>query len=221
MKLPLTRKALLGPLDDDVARTSEQGFSRRAFLRTTWVATGVAVLATAGATVPWLRQVSIFGVRSGNGPAGIPINVSAVAARVVQAATDPAYALEVRNGDKQVMLTRADLEAMEQTSAELPIACVEGWSASGEWRGVLVRDLLALVDASEDADVEVTSLQQQGAFRQTTLPAQFAQDPLTLLALELNGEGLSIDHGHPCRIIAPNRPGVLQTKWVKRMEVLA
>ncbi len=221
VKLPGIRRALSGPLDDDLARTSEQGLSRRGFLRTTWVATGVAVLTTAGATVPWLRQVSIFGVRSGDGPAGIPINVSAVAARVIPAATNPAYALEVRNGGKQVTLTRADLEAMEQTTAELPIACVEGWSASGEWRGVRVRDLLALVDAAEDADVEVTSLQKQGAFRQTTLPANFAQDPLTLLALELNGEGLSIDHGHPCRLIAPNRPGVLQTKWVKRMEVLA
>ncbi|MEJ7741097.1 MAG: molybdopterin-dependent oxidoreductase [Nocardioidaceae bacterium] len=30
-----------------------------------------------------------------------------------------------------------------------------------------------------------------------------------------------MDHGHPCRIIAPNRPGVLQTKWVGRLEVLA
>ncbi|MDQ3481535.1 MAG: molybdopterin-dependent oxidoreductase [Actinomycetota bacterium] len=221
VKLPVIRQALGGPLDDDVARTGEQGLSRRGFLRTTWVATGVAVLTTAGATVPWLRDISIFGVRSGDGPAGIPINVSAAAARVVPAATDPAYRLEIVNGDKQVMLTRADLGAMEQTKAVLPIACVEGWSASGEWAGVLVRDLLALVEAAEDADVAITSLQKRGTFRQTTMPAHFAQDSLTLLALELNGEGLSIDHGHPCRIIAPTRPGVLQTKWVARIQVLA
>lgn len=221
VKLPVIRRGLGGPLDDDVARTAEQGLSRRGFLRTTWLATGVAVLTTAGATVPWLREVSIFGVRSGDGPGGIPINVSAAAARVVPAATDPAYRLEIVNGDKQAMLTRADLESMVQTTAVLPIACVEGWSASGKWSGVPVRDLLALVEAAEGADVEITSLQQRGAFRQTTMPAHFAQDSLTLLALELNGAGLSIDHGHPCRIIAPNRPGVLQTKWVARIEVLA
>ena len=29
----------------------------------------------------------------------------------------------------------------------------------------------------------------------------------TLVALQLNGEPLSIDHGYPCRLIAPNRPG--------------
>jgi DMSO/TMAO reductase YedYZ molybdopterin-dependent catalytic subunit len=41
----------------------------------------------------------------------------------------------------------------------------------------------------------------------------------TLLALELNGEPLHPDHGYPVRLIAPNRPGVLQTKWLTRVRV--
>jgi DMSO/TMAO reductase YedYZ molybdopterin-dependent catalytic subunit len=44
-------------------------------------------------------------------------------------------------------------------------------------------------------------------------------DPLTLIALRLNGEPLHPDHGYPARLIAPNRPGVLQTKWVGRLTV--
>ncbi|MFI1769566.1 molybdopterin-dependent oxidoreductase, partial [Streptomyces sp. NPDC020800] len=36
-----------------------------------------------------------------------------------------------------------------------------------------------------------------------------------------NGEELSPDHGYPVRLMAPNRPGVLQTKWVGRLEVLS
>ena len=46
-----------------------------------------------------------------------------------------------------------------------------------------------------------------------------AADHDTLLALTLDGEPLAIDHGFPCRLIAPNRPGVLQTKWVGRLTV--
>jgi DMSO/TMAO reductase YedYZ molybdopterin-dependent catalytic subunit len=46
-----------------------------------------------------------------------------------------------------------------------------------------------------------------------------ADDPLTLVALRLNGSTLSIDHGYPCRLIGPDRPGVLQTKWLGRIEV--
>jgi DMSO/TMAO reductase YedYZ molybdopterin-dependent catalytic subunit len=77
------------------------------------------------------------------------------------------------------------------------------------------------MDAPVGAGLEIESLQKSGAFRVTQLPGHFAADPLTLLALKLEGETLSIDHGYPCRIIAPNRPGVLQTKWVTRMTVLS
>ena len=65
------------------------------------------------------------------------------------------------------------------------------------------------------------SLQQRGAFATTLLQGNFVADERTLLALALNGEELSLDHGYPCRVIAPNRPGVLQTKWVTRLEVQA
>jgi DMSO/TMAO reductase YedYZ molybdopterin-dependent catalytic subunit len=44
-------------------------------------------------------------------------------------------------------------------------------------------------------------------------------DPLTLVALRLNGAVLHLDHGYPCRLIAPNRPGVLQTKWLAALTV--
>jgi DMSO/TMAO reductase YedYZ molybdopterin-dependent catalytic subunit len=161
----------------------------------------------------------VLAVRSGDGPAGVPINKSAAAAGVSALAVDPGFTLAVVGRNREVRLSRADLEALPQVSAELPIACVEGWSASGVWSGVRVRDLLALVGAPARSAVVVRSLQLRGAFRESRLPAEVAADPLTLLALDLAGEPLSPDHGYPCRIIAPNRPGVLQTKWVSRLEV--
>ncbi|WP_109508775.1 molybdopterin-dependent oxidoreductase [Nocardioides speluncae] len=221
VKLPIVRASLgRAGRAATVAETTtlEDGLSRRGLLRTTWLAAGVAALATAGSTVPLLRHVSVFGVRSGDGPGGIPINKSAKAADVVAAATNPAYRLSIGYGDRELTLSRDDLAAMRQTTEDLPIACVEGWSASGAWTGVRVRELLDLVDAPRGSDVTVTSLQPKGPYRVISLPADFADDPLTLLALGLEGEPLSIDHGYPCRLIAPNRPGVLQTKWVARLE---
>jgi DMSO/TMAO reductase YedYZ molybdopterin-dependent catalytic subunit len=35
----------------------------------------------------------------------------------------------------------------------------------------------------------------------------------------LNGETLHIDHGYPVRLLGPNRPGVMQTKWVAKLTV--
>jgi hypothetical protein len=224
VKLPTIRGALSSDVDDTAydreSATRESPMSRRGLLRTTWAAAAVAVLATAGSTVPFLRQVSVLGVRSGDGPGGVPINRSAKAAGVTATAVSPSYGLVVAFGDREVVLTRDDLLGMTQRTVDLPIACVEGWSAGGTWTGVRMRDLLDLVDAPRGSDVRVESLQERGAFRRSTLQASFADDDRTLLALALAGDALSVDHGYPARVIAPNRPGVLQTKWVSRIEVL-
>jgi molybdopterin-dependent oxidoreductase-like protein protein len=222
VKLPIVRSALAVPVDTDPRGPEEPaGLTRRGLLRATWVAAAAAALTTAGAAVPPLRRVSVFAVRSGDGPGDVPINHTASQVRAVVRATDPSYRLTVVRGARSVSLSRADLEALPQHEYALPIACVEGWSASGVWRGPRLRDLLAMVGASDDGDVEVTSLQETSYLRVSVLPSQFARDPLTLLALELNGDTLSLDHGYPCRLIAPDRPGVLQTKWVGRIEALA
>ena len=225
VKLPVVRGALGSDVDDaalDRPAATEPGvLTRRGLLRATWLAAGVAVVATAGIAVPPLRRVSVLGVRSGRGPQGVPVNKSAVAARVTASATRSDYRLVVANGDRQVALSRPDLLALPQSTRELPIACVEGWSASGTWTGVRVRDLLDLVDVPAGTDVLVTSLQESGPFTTTVLHGNFADDDRTLLALALDGEPLSLDHGFPARVIAPDRPGVLQTKWVARIEVPA
>lgn len=223
VKLPILRHVLFRDIDDTAhdlpTAVEDSALSRRGLLRSTWVASGIAVLATAGSTVPLLRHVSVLGVRSGDGPASIPINKSAAAAQVTATATSPSYQLTIAYAGRELALSRDDLLAMDQADETMPIACVEGWSASGTWGGVRMRDLLDLVEAPAGSDVVVTSLQESGPFRVTTLQGNFADDPRTLLALTLEGETLAIDHGYPCRLIAPNRPGVLQTKWVSRIEV--
>jgi DMSO/TMAO reductase YedYZ molybdopterin-dependent catalytic subunit len=150
----------------------------------------------------------------------VPINRSAEAAGVTRTAADPAFRLTLAHGEREVVLSRRDLEAMTQRTHSLPIACVEGWSAAATWTGVRLSELMNLVDAPRDAALRVRSLQTRGAFGVTQIPTGFARDDLTLLALELNGEVLDLDHGFPCRLIAPDRPGVFQTKWITRIEVI-
>lgn len=216
VKLPVIRRGLQR-LNGEPDPDSEGVLSRRGFLRSTALATGVAVVATAGATVPLLRDVSPLSWRSSRGPQGVPVNRTAAAARVTEDALDPAWRLEVVTPGGTRTFSLDELSAMPQTTAELPIACVEGWSQSASWTGVRVADLLGDWAGS---DVRVESLEQRGGYRKSTLPGTHTGDPLTLLALRLNGEPLALDHGFPCRVIAPSRPGVLQTKWVARLEVL-
>ncbi|WP_445257246.1 molybdopterin-dependent oxidoreductase [Nocardioides aurantiacus] len=218
VKLPVIRRAFGSPVDTGLPERTGPG--RRTVLGAALVASTVAVLANAGGTVPLLRRVSVLAVRSGEGPQGVPINKSAAAAGVEESARDAGYRLTVTGPGGEVSLTREELAGLEQHTSDLPIACVEGWSAGASWTGVRLGELLDLVGAPADATVRVVSLQQSGAFRSTVLPASFARDGLTLLALRLHGEELDLDHGYPCRLIAPNRPGVMQTKWVSRVEVV-
>jgi DMSO/TMAO reductase YedYZ molybdopterin-dependent catalytic subunit len=179
------------------------------------------VVATAGGTVAALSPVSVLAQRRpGVGPQGFPVNKSAAAARVTDVARDSSYRLVVEGAvDRRLELSLGDLRSLPQRESELPIACVEGWSASARWRGVRVRDLLARAGAAADAEATVESLQPSGRYRTAYLNRGQAADRDTLLALELDGEPLHIDHGFPVRLIGPNRPGVLQTKWVSRLMV--
>jgi DMSO/TMAO reductase YedYZ molybdopterin-dependent catalytic subunit len=112
------------------------------------------------------------------------------------------------------------LNALPQHTAELPIACVEGWSSGAVWGGIRLRDLVMLAGGDpERATVLVESLQRHGRYRTGTVPPEHVRDPLTLIALRIGGQVLHPDHGYPARLIAPNRPGVLQTKWVGRISV--
>lgn len=200
----------------DVSGDPADAVARRGVLRAVGVASGLAVLLTAGQTVPWLRRVSVLAVRSGDGPQDLPVNRTAAQAGVERPAE---WRLEIVYGATRRTYSRDALEAMPQSTYDLPIACVEGWSRSATWTGVPVRTLLATVGAPPASEVHVASLQTRRAFASSTIPAAFTADPRTLLALRLNGETLDLDHGWPCRLIAPNRPGVRQTKWVTTLEV--
>jgi DMSO/TMAO reductase YedYZ molybdopterin-dependent catalytic subunit len=220
VKLPIIRRALGEPADE-LADGGRVGPSRRTVLRGTWLAVAAATVVTAGQTMPLLRRVSVLAPRTGEGSQGVPVNRSAAAAGVGRAASAPDYRLTVVNGARNRTFTVADLTAMPQTTHRLPIACVEGWSADAEWSGVVLSDLVAAVGGSSDADVRMVSLEPPGPYSRTVLPARHARDSQTLIALKVNGETLNLDHGYPCRLIAPSRPGVLQTKWLSRIEVVS
>ena len=215
VKLPVIREALAGP------EPASEGLDRRTVVTATLAASVATTVLTVGQSVTPLRRVSVLGVRDGDGPQDLPVNRTAREADAVGPALDPGWQLTVAHDGAERTFSRDELLALPQVQERLPIACVEGWSRSADWSGVRVRDLLDAVGAPPDVDVRVESLQRRGAFATSILPSQFCSDPRTLLALGLNGSTLALDHGYPCRIIAPNRPGVLQTKWVTRLETLA
>jgi DMSO/TMAO reductase YedYZ molybdopterin-dependent catalytic subunit len=172
-----------------------------------------------------LRETAVLaphgGPEPGSGPDGFQINKTAAVVGIdMRETTGEVWRLVVEGRGRTIRLSRDELLELPLRSAALPIACVEGWSTSDQWwRGVPLRDLARLVGYEEGAapDVLVESLQRHGAFRHAALRYNQVRDPRSLLALFVNGEDLTPDHGYPARIIVPAAPGVLNTKWVARM----
>jgi DMSO/TMAO reductase YedYZ molybdopterin-dependent catalytic subunit len=197
------------------AAAETQSVSRRAFVLAAGLGVGAVTLTTVGQSLSPLGAVSVLSPRvPGVGPQGLPVRQTAVHAKVTDVGPD--YRLVVE-GPNRLELTLADLAAFPQRTERLPITCVEGWSASATWTGVRLGDLLAEAGLPRDTEVTVESLQERGLYRVSTVAPPHAASPRTLLATGLNGSPLEPDHGYPVRLIAPNRPGVLQTKWVTKV----
>ncbi|GIH49179.1 DMSO/TMAO reductase YedYZ, molybdopterin-dependent catalytic subunit [Microbispora rosea] len=193
--------------------------ARRRFLGTVAAASGLTVLFTVGETYAPLSGLALLAPREPHtGPQGLPVNKSAAAAGVTTVIHDPGYRLTVTGAVRTPLsLTYDDLLRLPQHTVRLPIACVEGWSAEAEWSGIRLRDLAALAGIAPDAVLTVESLERGGGYRSSEVRPPHWNDQLTLLALRIGGAPLAPDHGFPVRLIAPNRPGVLQTKWVSKV----
>jgi DMSO/TMAO reductase YedYZ molybdopterin-dependent catalytic subunit len=240
VKLPVVWRSfrdrgVLAPLRDDLAHTRPEPpaphttapsasdpptISRRGLIATVGAGSlGLGVMAAAqsiGGPVRPLGLLAPRGRTAGAGPNDFPINKTAAAVGIEPRMTGPGWRLRVE-GRRTIELSRERLLEMPQHTESLPIACVEGWSTTQEWTGVRLIDLAELAGLGDGAEVTVESLQREGAFRSATLSSGQVADERALLALQVNGVDLSLDHGFPARVIAPALPGVHCTKWVGSM----
>jgi DMSO/TMAO reductase YedYZ molybdopterin-dependent catalytic subunit len=220
-KRAIARDALTRGTVRSGAAATEGGMTRRAFLGAAFGTAGLVTLFTAGQTVRPLAPLALLAPRRpGTGPQGFPVNRTAASVGLERVDLS-AYRLTVGGpgAARTLEFTYDELRALPQHEATLPISCVEGWSVSRRWRGVPLADLLDAAGARPDAEATVVSLQRHPLYRRSHLSARVARDRDALLAFEVEGEALNPDHGFPCRLIAPNRPGVQQTKWVTHLEI--
>ncbi len=195
--------------------------SRRGFFVTVGLAAATVVGLTVGQSVRPLSFANVFAPRkAGVGPNALPVNRTAHAAKVLDSATSPDWQLTVSSAVLSKTFTRDQLKALPQHTVELPIACVEGWSQMASWKGPRLKDLMDEVHADHGTRIRATSLEQGSIYAVMEMGPEFVRDDLTLVALEVDGETLDIDHGYPARMIAPARPGVLQTKWLSKIEAI-
>ncbi|MGH7740410.1 MAG: molybdopterin-dependent oxidoreductase, partial [Candidatus Eiseniibacteriota bacterium] len=100
------------------------------------------------------------------------------------------------------------------------LVCVEGWSAVAWWGGIRFSDLLAAHPPAPGARWAAirSSVSLDGAGRPdpyyVSLDLETARHPQTLLATQLGGHPLPIEHGAPMRLLAPMKLGLKNIKAI-------
>jgi hypothetical protein len=193
------------------------GISRRGVLTATGAGIGIVVTTWIGQALTPLEPIGLLAARQpSKGPQGVPVNRTAEEAKVTAAMIGPDWTLQV-DGPQPYRLTLAEIEQQAVHDARIPVGAVEGWGVDASWRGLQLLEVVERAGGNADSHIRVTSFGVGGFRRSQIFGPQLSR---ALLATHLNGERLSLDHGYPLRLVAPNRPEVLDTKWVSQVEVL-
>ena len=218
----------LRPLRDDLAHTRPEPdgdlvapdpdpptLSRRGLFAFVGGASLTLLVANAGESIGGpLRSLAFLAPRRED----FPVNKTAARAGITPEMVGPAYLLTLSDGAREIPLTLDELRALPQHTARLPIGCVEGWTTTQTWTGVRLSELAQAAGVAGARSAFVRSLQPMGVLSKASLSGDAIADPDSLLALQVNGRDLSLDHGYPARIIVPALPGVHNTKWVGSIE---
>jgi DMSO/TMAO reductase YedYZ molybdopterin-dependent catalytic subunit len=94
--------------------------------------------------------------------------------------------------------------------------CVEGWSVTILWEGVLVEDLIARAGASPEATAVVFHAYDGYT---TSVPLDYIVDRDIILAYRMNGVVLPPERGAPFQLVAESKWGYKWIKWVTEIEL--
>ena len=187
--------------------------SRRGILALIGGTSLAVLLLTAGEAIGGaMRELAVFGTHyrsPDTGPNHFPVNHTAASYGITSTDVGPDWRLSLL-GSHRLSLSRRQLLAMPQTTADLPIACTEGWSTQQRWTGVPLADLARLVGRDNPGPSQLKAL----GYGYVILPGSQITAADSLLALRVNGADLSLDHGYPARVIVPSAPGTHQLKWM-------
>jgi DMSO/TMAO reductase YedYZ molybdopterin-dependent catalytic subunit/thiosulfate reductase cytochrome b subunit len=120
-------------------------------------------------------------------------------------------------------LSLMQLKAMPQASQITRQNCIQGWTGIAQWKGVHLQEILKEVQPKAQARYVVFysfQTDENGLPYYSSLTLREAHYPQTILAYEMNGLSLPIEHGAPIRLRVETKLGFKMTKWIKSIELV-
>lgn len=113
--------------------------------------------------------------------------------------------------DSEVLLTYEDVLGFDSYEKLIVLHCVEGWDATILWKGVLVKDLIDVALADDQAN---TVIFRSADGYTTSLPLQYIIDKKLILAYSSNNITLPPSLGYPFILVAEDKLGYKWARWV-------
>jgi DMSO/TMAO reductase YedYZ molybdopterin-dependent catalytic subunit/thiosulfate reductase cytochrome b subunit len=127
-----------------------------------------------------------------------------------------------------------DLKRLPKQTQTTKHNCIQGWSGVAEWGGVPVSTILDLCVPYSEARYLVFTSYQRGRQSYPEGPAcsldrpfyevidlELARHPQTILAYEMNGQPLPLEHGAPLRLRVETLLGYKMVKYLRSIELVA
>ena len=118
--------------------------------------------------------------------------------------------------DNPLSLTYDDAIDRDRYKKVVTLNCVEGWSATILWEGVLLDDLLQEAGAQDGALIAIFHAVDGYT---SSLELDFIRENEILLAFEMNEVTLPPERGYPFQVVAESKWGYKWAKWVNRIEL--
>ena len=128
------------------------------------------------------------------------------------------YKLEVTGLVSQPLTLSYDeaLAAGESYEKIVTLDCVEGWSATILWEGLLVEDYINAAGVLPEAKVVIFHAYDGYT---TSVPLDYIVDNDILLAYKMNDATIIPERGYPFTLVAESKWGYKWIKWVTKIEL--
>jgi DMSO/TMAO reductase YedYZ molybdopterin-dependent catalytic subunit len=108
------------------------------------------------------------------------------------------------------------IDSHQKYKKVITLRCVEGWSATILWEGVLVRDLIEIAGALDSAKVVIFHAYDGYT---TSLPVEYIINENIIMAYKMNDVILPPERGAPFQLVAESKWGYKWIKWITEIEL--
>jgi sulfite oxidase len=149
------------------------------------------------------------------------------------------HVLTIHTKDGKTKVTLADLLHLPQTSVLATLQCAGnrrshmsaekqtqglqwdvGAIGTARWTGVRLRDVLSLIGFQQESDIHhVQFLGEDGYGSSIPIDKAMSSTGDVIIAHQMNGEPLTMDHGYPLRVLVPGHVAARSVKWLSEIKL--